>query len=59
MQGSGIAGVDWGAATVKLNDDGSVNLAVGATDIGQGSDTVLAQLCAEELGIPVRARCWS
>lgn len=51
MQGSGIAGVDWGAATVKLNDDGSVNLAVGATDIGQGSDTVLAQLCAEELGI--------
>ncbi len=52
MQGSGIAGVDWGAATVKLNDDGSVNLFVGATDIGQGSDTVLAQLCAEELGIP-------
>ncbi len=51
MQGSGIAGVDWGAATVKLNDDGSVNLSVGATDIGQGSDTVLAQLCAEELGI--------
>ena len=53
MQGSGIAGVDWGAATVKLNDDGSVNLFVGATDIGQGSDTVLAQFCAEELGIPV------
>ena len=53
MQGSGIAGVDWGAATVKLNDDGSVNLAVGATDIGQGSDTVLAQFCAEEMGIPV------
>ena len=52
MQGSGIAGVDWGGATVKLNDDGSVNLAVGATDIGQGSDTVLAQMCAEELGIP-------
>ncbi len=53
MQGSGIAGVDWGAATVKLNDDGSVNLFVGATDIGQGSDTILAQFCAEELGIPV------
>ncbi|MEN8007047.1 MAG: molybdopterin cofactor-binding domain-containing protein [Candidatus Krumholzibacteriota bacterium] len=52
MQGSGIAGVDWGGATVKLNDDGSVNLSVGATDIGQGSDTVLAQMCAEELGIP-------
>ena len=52
MQGSGIAGVDWAAATVKLNDDGSVNLLVGATDIGQGSDTVLAQICAETLGIP-------
>jgi putative selenate reductase molybdopterin-binding subunit len=55
MQGSGIAGIDWGAATVKLNDDGSVNLAVGATDIGQGSDTVLAQICAQELGIPFEA----
>ncbi len=53
MQGSGIAGVDWGAATVKLNDDGSVNLTVGATDIGQGSDTVLAQLCAEVLGLDI------
>jgi putative selenate reductase molybdopterin-binding subunit len=51
MQGSGIAGVDWAAATVKLNDDGSVNLLVGATDIGQGSDTVLAQIAAEALGI--------
>ncbi|MBT7311720.1 molybdopterin-dependent oxidoreductase, partial [bacterium] len=51
MQGSGIAGVDWGAATVKLNDDCSVNLFVGATDIGQGSDTVLSQMCADELGI--------
>ncbi len=51
MQGSGIAGVDWGSATIKLNDDGSVNLLVGATDIGQGSDTVLAQIAAEQLGI--------
>ena len=51
MQGSGIAGVDWGAATIKLNDDCSVNLFVGATDIGQGSDTVLSQMCADELGI--------
>jgi len=51
MQGSGIAGIDWGSATIKLNDDGSVNLQVGATAIGQGSDTVLAQIAAEELGI--------
>lgn len=52
MQGSGIAGVDWGSATVQLNDDGGIQLLVGATDIGQGSDTVLAQIAAEVLGIP-------
>jgi len=49
MQGSGIPHIDMGAATVKLNDDGFYNLTVGATDIGQGSDTILAQIVAEEL----------
>jgi len=49
MQGSGIPLIDMGAATIKLNDDGFYNLTVGATDIGQGSDTVLAQIAAEEL----------
>ncbi|MDY0399865.1 MAG: molybdopterin-dependent oxidoreductase [Bacilli bacterium] len=49
MQGSGIPHIDMGAAMVKLNDDGFYNLTVGATDIGQGSDTVLAAICAEEL----------
>jgi putative selenate reductase molybdopterin-binding subunit len=53
MQGSGIPLVDMGAASLKLNDDGSVNLAVGATDLGTGSDTILAQIAAEVLGIPV------
>jgi putative selenate reductase molybdopterin-binding subunit len=51
--GSGIAGLDMAAATIKLNDDASVNLLIGATDIGTGSDTILAQMAAEELGIPV------
>jgi len=50
MQGSGIPYIDMGAATVKLNDDGFYNLLVGATDIGQGSDTILAQIAAEALG---------
>lgn len=49
MQGSGIPYIDMGAATIKLNDDGFYNLMVGATDIGQGSDTILAQIAAEGL----------
>jgi len=53
MHGSGIAGIDMAAATLKLNDDGSFNLLVGATDLGTGSDTILAQMAAEVLGIPV------
>jgi len=38
-------------AVVDWLDDASVNLMVGCADIGQGSDTVLAQIVAEELGI--------
>jgi len=53
MHGSGIAGLDMAAATLKMNDDASFNLLVGATDIGTGSDTILAQMAAEVLGIPV------
>ena len=53
MQGSGIPYIDMGSATIKLNDDGFYNLMVGATDIGQGSDTVLAQIAAEALDTTV------
>ncbi len=53
MHGSAIAGLDMGAASIKMNDDGSFNLLVGATDIGTGSDTVLAQIAAETLGCPL------
>ncbi len=38
---------------VLLNDDGSVNLMTGSADIGQGSETTLSQIVAEELGIPL------
>ena len=51
MQGSGIPLVDMGAATIKMNDDGSFNLLIGATDIGTGSDTILGQIAAEVLGV--------
>ncbi|TYB92635.1 MAG: molybdopterin-dependent oxidoreductase [Kosmotoga sp.] len=53
MQGSGIAKVDMGAASLKVNEDGSVNLHLGATDLGTGSDTIMAQIVAETLDIPV------
>ncbi len=53
MQGSGIADVDMGAATIKMNDDGSFNLLIGATDLGTGSDTILGQIAAEVLGVPL------
>ncbi|MDA3931515.1 MAG: molybdopterin-dependent oxidoreductase [Tenericutes bacterium] len=49
MQGSGIPLIDMGSASIKLNDDGFYNLMVGATEIGQGSDTVLTQIAAEVL----------
>jgi putative selenate reductase molybdopterin-binding subunit len=53
IQGSGIPLMDMGAASIKINDDGSFNLLFGATDLGTGADTVLAQIAAEVLGIPV------
>lgn len=38
-------------AIVRICEDGSVNLLTGATDCGQGSDTVLTMIVAEELGL--------
>jgi putative selenate reductase molybdopterin-binding subunit len=53
MQGTAIPYLDMGGATIKMNDDGSFNLMVGATDLGTGSDTILAQMAAERLGTSV------
>jgi putative selenate reductase molybdopterin-binding subunit len=53
MQGTAIPYLDMGGASIKLNDDGSFNLLIGATDLGTGSDTVLAQMAAEVLGCPI------
>ena len=49
MQGSGIANIDTASAEVRLNDDGNYTLLVGSTDMGTGSDTILAQMAAEIL----------
>ena len=47
MQGSSISNLDVGSATVKLNDDGTYTLMIGAADMGTGCDTILAQMVAE------------
>jgi putative selenate reductase molybdopterin-binding subunit len=57
--GIGVAGGFWGipgfgsSATVRLNEDGTVILSMGSVEIGTGSDTAMALLVAEELGIPL------
>jgi putative selenate reductase molybdopterin-binding subunit len=51
MHGTAIPGLDMAGASIKINDDGSFNVLVGATDLGTGSDTVLAQIAAEVLGV--------
>lgn len=47
-----ISGLLGTGAIVRMLEDGTISLNTGATDIGQGSDTVLAQICAEELMLP-------
>ncbi|MDO7785742.1 xanthine dehydrogenase family protein molybdopterin-binding subunit [Desulforamulus aquiferis] len=50
--GFGFNRPDHSSAYVEIADDGSVTLLSGCSEIGQGSDTVLCQIAAEELGIP-------
>jgi CO/xanthine dehydrogenase Mo-binding subunit/aerobic-type carbon monoxide dehydrogenase small subunit (CoxS/CutS family) len=56
--GIGVAGCFWGmpgmgsSATIKLNEDGSAVLSTGAVEIGAGSNTAMALLVSEGLGIP-------
>jgi CO/xanthine dehydrogenase Mo-binding subunit len=40
-------------AVIQLGRDGAVNVLTGAADIGQGAETVIAQIVAEELGVPL------
>lgn len=47
---SGFMGLP-SAAFVELGTDGSVKLIAGGAEIGQGSDTILCQIAAQELGI--------
>jgi CO/xanthine dehydrogenase Mo-binding subunit len=44
-----------GCGTIlKLDDFGGVTIQTGSSEIGQGSETVIAQIVAEELGLPIR-----
>lgn len=46
---------NWDGSTVllRVNEDGRAVIHSGESDVGQGAQTMLAQLCAEELGIPL------
>ena len=60
-RGIGMAAHNWmggsghppGYAWVKLNADGSADVVTGTQDIGTGTRTGLAQIAAEELGLPI------
>jgi 4-hydroxybenzoyl-CoA reductase alpha subunit len=41
------------SASIKINIDGKVDLYVGSQDMGQGSNTTMVMICAEELGVRV------
>ncbi|MGI6069670.1 MAG: xanthine dehydrogenase family protein molybdopterin-binding subunit [Blautia sp.] len=53
MQGSGISGVDVGSASIRLNEDGTYILRIGAADMGTGCDTTMVQIAAECLQCPM------
>ena len=55
MQGSCISNVDVGSAVLKLSDDGTYNLIIGAADMGTGCDTILAQIAAECMDCPLES----
>lgn len=50
--GFGFNRPDHAAAYIEVADDGTATILSGVCDIGQGSDTILCQIAAEELGIP-------
>ena len=57
IYGVGLGGkapfLDKAGATMKLEADGSITVAVGTVEMGQGLTTVILQLAAEALGVPI------
>ena len=52
---SHVSGLMGTAAQVQLRSDGSIALATGCVDIGQGSDTTMVQICADALQLPIES----
>jgi CO/xanthine dehydrogenase Mo-binding subunit len=62
LRGKGVAFGERGiktpfasSAIVKVNEDGTIDLLASTSEVGQGSETVLSQIAAEELGVPFSA----
>ena len=53
--GPSFALPSYSAASIRINADGTAQLSVGTADLGTGSNTTLAQIAAEELGISLEA----
>ena len=51
--GARIYPSDGCGTTIKVDDYGKVAVITGSTDMGQGSETIIAQIVAEEMGVPV------
>ena len=51
--GARIYGSDGCGAMIKIDDSGQVALISGSSELGQGSETVLAMIVAEEIGVPI------
>lgn len=59
-RGKGMASISWGAgggppsyATVRINQDGTIEVLTGSQDLGTGARTVFAQIAAEALGADI------
>jgi CO/xanthine dehydrogenase Mo-binding subunit len=50
---SHVSGLMGTAANVQLRTDGSIALSTGCVDLGQGADTVMVQICADALAVPI------
>ena len=53
LSGARLMGHSASAAEIRMQEDGTVQLTTGSTDVGQGADTVLSMIAAEVLGIEV------
>ncbi len=54
LSGARLTGHNSCSAIVRINEDGSVNLQTGATDVGMGSDTAMCAIAAETLGVALK-----